>query len=388
MLPAPRLDNSFPIMNRPSLHLGRLLAASSLAAVFAFSLAVAGEPTANDGFIRLSSNENAFGFTPKASAAMTAVLESGNYYNRNNVSDLVDTIADYEKVPTDYILPTAGSGPVLLMTAMAYAKPGANVVTAAPGYTQLTRTFLDLGGEIKYVPVDETYGYDFKAMSRAIDENTAIVYICNPNNPTGRLADPAELRKFVMTVPKDVLVFMDEAYLELSTGGLPANSMAPLVKARKNLIISRTFSKAHGMAGLRAGYGLANPEVLNNLRTYYQGTPAFIAAVGAREALLDTAFMAANAAKYAAVRAHVCAEFDRMGITYAKPEGAFVWFKSGMKDKELVAKLKEKGILISGSRADAGVPEGTYELWARVSLGTQEQMDRFLGELANILGQT
>lgn len=375
------MQNTLPIRIRQS------ITASLALTVFA-SLALAGEPTANDGLIRLSSNENAFGFTPKATAAMAAVLESGNYYNRNDVTDLVDTIAAYEKVSTDYILPTAGSGPVLLMTAMAYMKPGKNVVTAAPGYTQLTRTWADLGGDIKYVPVSETYGYDFKAMSLAIDENTAIVYICNPNNPTGVLADPAELRRFVMTVPKDVLVFMDEAYLELSSGGLPANSMAPLVKARKNLIISRTFSKAHGMAGLRAGYGLAHPEVLANLRTYYQGTPAYIAAVGAREALLDTEFMAANAAKYKEVRDHVCAEFDRMGITYAKPEGAFIWFKSGMKDEELVAKMKEKGILMSGSRATAGTPEGMYDLWARVSIGTKEQMDRFLGELAVILGQT
>lgn len=349
---------------------------------------IAGEPTANDGFIRLSSNENAFGFSPKALTAMLEVLESGNYYNRNNVDDFVQTVATFEKVTPDYVLPTPGSGPVLMMTAYAYGKPGVNVVTTAPGYTQLTRAFADMGGEIKYVPVGGDYGQDLAAMARAIDDNTAIVYICNPNNPTGVLLDPAELRRFVMSVRKDILVFVDEAYLELSTGGLPANSMAPLVKARQNLLISRTFSKSHGMAGIRAGYGLAHPEVLGKLRQYYQGTPTFVSAVGAREALLDTEFMAGNAKKYQEVRDYVCAEFDRMGITYAKPEGAFIWFKSGMKDAELVAKMREKGILISGSRATTGVPEGLYDLWARVSIGTKEQMDRFLGELANILGQT
>jgi histidinol-phosphate aminotransferase len=311
---------------------GLALLALSVQASFA-----QGTPTANDGLIRLGSNENAFGYSPRALAAMTAVLESGNFYNRNNVDDFVQTVAEFEKVTPDFVLPTAGSGPVLLMTAFAYAKPGANVVTTAPGYTQLTRTFLDMGGEVKYVPVGADYGQDLAAMSRAIDANTTIVYICNPNNPTGVLADPAELRRFVMSIPRDVLVFVDEAYLELSTGGLAANSMAPLVKARQNLIISRTFSKSHGMAGIRAGYGLANPAVLANLRKFYQGGPTFVSAVGAREALLDTEFMAGNAKKYQDVRDYVAAEFDRMGITYAKPEGAFIWFKSAMNGRSLVA---------------------------------------------------
>src|SRR5207245_1416268 len=108
--------------------------------------------------------------------------------------DLVDVLAAKEGVSKDYILPTAGSGPVLMMAAAAYGKPGVNVVTAAPGYPQLTGAFAKWGGTIKYVPVAPSLGYDFKAMSRAIDANTAVVYICNPNNPTGVLADPAELR--------------------------------------------------------------------------------------------------------------------------------------------------------------------------------------------------
>jgi histidinol-phosphate aminotransferase len=336
---------------------------------------------------RLSSNENAFGYTPKALARMQEALVTGNYYNHNETAEMVRLCAAAEGVKEDYILATPGSGPILMLTAFAYAKPGKNVVTTAMGYTQLTRAFTEHGGDIKFAPLGPDMGYDFKALSREIDENTAIVYICNPNNPTGVIADPAELRRFIMSVPAHILVFVDEAYLELSDTGLQANTMAPLVKVRKNLLISRTFSKAHGMAGLRAGYGVANPEVLAQLRRFHTGGPSFLASIAAQEAIKDKAHMEANRKNYKAVRDYVCKEFDRLGIKYAAPQGAFVYFKAGMPGSELVAKMREAKVFISGSR-ESGVPEGAYGEWARVSLGTREEMDLFLGEFARILGKT
>ncbi len=337
--------------------------------------------------VRIGSNENAFGYTPKALERMQEALASGNYYNHNETAEMVRLVAAAEGVREDYILPTAGSGPVLMLTAFSYAKPGKNVVTTAMGYTQLVRAFTEHGGDVKFAPLGADMGYDYRALSREIDENTVIVYICNPNNPTGVLSDPAELRRFIMSVPAHILVFVDEAYLELSDTGLQANTMAPLVKVRKNLIVSRTFSKAHGMAGLRAGYGVAHPEVLNNLRKYHTGGPSYLASIAAQEAIKDKAHMEANRKKYKEVRDYVCREFDRLGIKYASPQGAFIYFRAGMPGAELVAKLREARILISGSR-ESGVPEGAYGDWARVSIGTREEMDLFLGEFARILGKT
>lgn len=372
-------------MNNPSRLCRCIALVLSLAS--ATSLVHAGKPTINDGAVRISSNENAFGFTPKALERMKAALDAGNYYNRNDVDEMVKLCAAKEGVPEDYILPTPGSGPVLMMTAWAYAKPGVNVVTTAMGYTQLTREFVEHGGDLKFVGLNEKMGYDFEGLKRAIDDKTVIVYICNPNNPTGVLADPAELRKFVMSVPERVLVFVDEAYLELADNGLAPNTAAPLVKLKKNVIVSRTFSKGYAMAGLRIGYGIANPEVLDKLRRFYAGGPSYIAAIAAQEALKDKTHLDANRAKYREVRDYVCKEFDRLGIKYASPQGAFIYFKSGMKDKDLVAKLKTKNILISGSR-ESGVPEGAYGEWARVSIGSKEEMDLFLGEISKILGKT
>lgn len=377
------MNASTLLRTRRSLALSASLA---LATVFAPTFAGAQsaptpEPT------RLGSNENAFGYTPKALDRMKAALEEGNYYNNDEIGEMVKIVAAYEGVKEDFILPTAGSGPILMLTAFAYAAPGKNVVTSAMGYTQLTRAFSEHGGDVKFAPLSDKMGYDFAALGRAIDENTTIVYICNPNNPTGVLADPAELRKFILSVPQHILVFVDEAYLELADSGLIANTAGPLVKLRKNMIVSRTFSKGYAMAGLRAGYGMANPEVLAKLRRFYTGGPSFLAAIAAQEAIKDKAHLEANRKNYQEVRAYVCKEFDRLGIKYASPQGAFIYFRAGMPNTELIKKLRDASIFISGSR-ESGVPEGAYGDWARVSIGTKEEMDIFLGEFAKILGKT
>lgn len=341
-----------------------------------------------DGKIKISSNENVWGFTPKAAERLKAELETGNYYNRDEIAEFVKLCAAYNNVPADYIMPTAGSGPLLSLAALAYAQKGKNVVTTAMGYTSLISRFEQRGGDVKFAPLGPDMGYDFAALGQLIDANTTIVYICNPNNPTGALADPAELRKFIMSVPADVLVFVDEAYLEIADDGLKGNTMMPLTKVRKNMLVTRTFSKGHGMAGLRFGYGVGHPSVLVRLEEYSTSGPSFLAAIAAQEALKDETHLDANRKNYSEVRRYVCAELDRMGIKYApNPQGAFVYFQSGITGRELNEKMRASDILIGSSRA-SGVAEGEYEDWCRVSIGTKEQMDVFLGELSRILGKT
>jgi histidinol-phosphate aminotransferase len=353
----------------------------------ALALTFTASAASDDGPVRLGSNENAFGFTPKAEAALIRAIKTGNYYNRNEVDELVKLCAARDDVPANFILPTAGSGPVLLMTAAAFAKPGANVVNCAPGYPQLTDAFTNFGGNIKYVYVNEKGGIDFKAMLRAIDENTTVVYVCNPNNPTGVIADPAELRSFILAVPERVIVFVDEAYLELSEAGIAAGTVTPLVKIRRNLIVSHTFSKAFGLAGFRAGYGIAQPVLLEKLRKYYQGPPSFLAAIAAQEALKDTGFTEETRRKYREVRTMVCTEFDRMGLKYFTSQGAFILFKAGLDSGEVQQKLRAQNIQVARPFGVAPGQTG-YEDWVRVSIGTQEDMELFLGALRRVLGKT
>lgn len=365
-------------------------------ALAASPLAFAGKPTINDGNTRISSNENPYGFSPKALERMTAALASGNYYNQNEVAEMVKLCAAKEGLPEAYILPTPGSGPVLMMAAWAYAKPGLNIVTTDTGYGQLVGAFTAHGGDAKFAPLNDKMGYDFKALGKLIDDKTAIVYICNPNNPTGVLADPNELKSFILSVPENVLVFVDEAYLELSDTGLKANTASPLIKQRKNLIVSRTFSKGFALAGLRAGYGAANPEVLTKLKAFYAGPPSFIAAIAAQEALKDTAYLEVVRQNYHDVRALMTKEFDRLGVKYAVPQGAFIYFNSGLKRADIVKHMRDSKILIGGLRPDAAdgpAPaarpgQSTSGEWCRVSLGTKEEMDLFLGELSKMLGKT
>lgn len=352
--------------------------------LLASSLVGQAAPTLENSPVRLSSNENAFGYTPKAKMAMMKALEGGSYYNRNDVSELIELCAKKEGVPTDYILTTAGSGPLLMMTALAYAEPGANVVTTEMGYTQLVRKFEERGGDVKFAPLGDDMGYDFAALKAEIDENTKIVYICNPNNPTGVLADSAELKQFVMSIPDDILVFVDEAYLELADTNFAMATCAPLARLKKNVIVTRTFSKSYGLAGFRIGYAVAHPDILEKISVYHMGAPSYIAAIAASEAIKDTAHLAVNVTNYQTVRKHVTDAFDKMGIKYAKPDGAFVYFHSGLDQQVLRDTMKENGILISGSRV-SGAPESKYSEWARVSIGTKPQMDEFLTLLGGLV---
>jgi histidinol-phosphate aminotransferase len=341
-------------------------------------------PTEVDSPIRLSSNENAYGYSENAKAAMVKYLDSGSFYNRNDVEELIEVLAKKEGVTPAHIITTAGSGPVLMMTALAYAEPGVNVVTTEMGYTQLIRKFGERGGEVKYAALGEDMGYDFVAMKALIDENTKIVYICNPNNPTGVLCDPLELKQFVMSIPADILVFVDEAYLELADSSFAMNTCGPLVSVKKNVIVTRTFSKGYGMAGLRIGYAVASPEIIEKISVFYMGAPSYLSAIAAKEAVIDTAFFASSVKQYQTVRKYVCDEFDKMGIKYAEPAGAFVYFHSGIDEEVLQETMLENGVSITGSRA-SGVLEGSYSNWARVSIGTKSQMDVFLTTLEVML---
>ncbi len=374
---------STPVVRRMRNWIAPVAIAGSL---LASSLVGEPAPTLKDSPTRLSSNENAFGYTPKAKAAMIKALESGSYYNWNNIGDLVKALGEYEDVPNDYILTTAGSGPLLMMTALAYAEPGANVVTSAMGYTQLVRKFEARGGDVKYVPLSDEMGYDLKALGAAIDENTKIVYICNPNNPTGVLVDSFELKQFVLSVPPDVLVFVDEAYLELIDGDFSMATVAPLTKVRKNLIVTRTFSKGFGMAGLRVGWGIAHPEVLEKIKVFHMGNPSYLSAIAALEALKDKEFFQSNVDNYKKNRQYLTDAFDDRGIKYAEPNGAFVYFYTGIDTQELRDTMSANGLLISGNRV-SGAAEEDYAGWARVSIGTKPQLDDFLDILGSAMAE-
>lgn len=328
--------------------------------------------------IKINGNENAFGYSQMAMMAMMQEMPNGNRYAFQQSQDFKAAVSAKELVPVDWILPTPGSGPVLHMTALAYAAPGKNVISVEPGYTQFTRVFEAAGGDVISVPLNDKLEYDLPAIKAAINADTVVVYLCNPNNPTGTIVDPAELRAFINDLPSGVLAFVDEAYLELAPGGLEKNSMIDLVRMGKDVVVSRTFSKVYGMAGLRAGYGVAKPDILKKLQLYYYGGPNILALVAATAAIQDAGYYDMSVSSYTAVRGMVTAELDAMGIEYAKPNGSFVFMKTGIPVSEFQAAMEAENVLV-------GRPFPPLLDWARVSIGTEEEMRVFLSAFKKVM---
>lgn len=330
------------------------------------------------GPIRISGNENAFGYSQMAMMAIMQELPDINRYAWEETKALIDTIAAKEMVPPDYIVPTAGSGPVLQMAAMAYAAPGKNVVTVEPGYTQLVRTFKDFGGEIKAVPLNDKLEYDLAAVKAAIDADTVMVYLCNPNNPTGTTVDPDALKTFIRDLPDNIVAFVDEAYLELADGGLEENSMIGLVREGENIILARTFSKVYGMAGIRVGYGVMKPDTKEKLGKYHMGGPNKLGAVAATASLQDAAFFQESVNSYRTVRKMVTDRLDELGVEYAYPQGSFVFMKTGIPINEFQSLMEAEQIMV-------GRPFPPMLEWCRVSIGTEDEMATFLSVFEEVM---
>ncbi len=330
------------------------------------------------GPIRISGNENAFGYSQMAMMAIMQELPDINRYAWDETKALMDALAARELVPAEYIIPTAGSGPILQMTAMAYAEEGKNMITVAPGYTQLTRTFEGFGGTAKIIPLNDKLEHDLAAMKAAIDENTVLVYLCNPNNPTGTTVDAMALKAFIDELPAGVVAFVDEAYLELSDGGLEANSMIGSVREGKNVIIARTFSKVYGMAGLRVGYGIMSPDKIEKIKKYSMGGPNKLGCVAGVASLQDTAFFEQSVTNYRTVRKMVTDKLDTLKVEYAKPQGSFVFMKTGIPISEFQELMEAERIMV-------GRPFPPMLDWCRVSIGTEEEMTIFLGAFERIM---
>ncbi len=330
------------------------------------------------GPIKISGNENAFGYSQMAMMAIMQELPDINRYAGEETKSLIDAISVREMVPAEYIMPTAGSGPVLQMAAMAYAEEGKNMITVAPGYMQLTRTFEAFGGSVKTIPVNDSLEHDLDAMMAAIDEDTVLVYICNPNNPTGTTVDPEALSKFIDELPASVVAFVDEAYLELADGGLEKHSMIAKVREGKNVILARTFSKVYGMAGLRVGYGVMSPDKIKSMRKYSMGGPNKLGCVAGVASLQDAAFFEQSVSSYRSVRSMVTDKLDEWGIEYAKPQGSFVFVKTGI-PIDLFQKMMESEQIMVGR------PFPPMLEWCRVSIGTEEEMAIFLESFEKVM---
>ncbi|MEE2771228.1 MAG: histidinol-phosphate transaminase, partial [Bacteroidota bacterium] len=252
-------------------------------------------------------------------------------------------------------------------------------VSADPSYMSLVAVAEAAGGSWKSVKLTSDYQHDLDAMEAAIDSDTKLVYITNPNNPTATITDTDKMKDFCRSVSKKVPVFIDEAYIELSDGGM-ANSMAALVAENENILVSRTFSKIHGMAGLRIGYMIGKSETLEMINQITRGgmgiTGPSIAAASA--SMDDTEFLASCRTKLVDARKYFTSYLDSRNISYMPSQTNFVIFPIEVAGDEFLSKVYERDMAVRAFKF-------WDQDWCRVSMGKMEEMELFTGALNEIL---
>jgi histidinol-phosphate aminotransferase len=313
-------------------------------------------------------NENPYGPSPAARAAIAQSIADGCRYPDDENPRLVSLLAEKEGFAADHIVTGTGSGELLRAVGMRAARQRGEIVAAEPTYTELTEYAQQLGATLKLVPVDKQLSHDLSAMHAAVSSKTRVVYICNPNNPTGTMVDSATIAAFVAALPDHVTTVIDEAYIEF-VEGIP--SSASLVTGPKRVVVLRTFSKLHGMAGIRYGYGIARPEVIEEISAARMTTPNIFAVRGAIASLGDKEFLANCRRRIVASRARLTAELARLHFPYAEPHGNFVFFDTGAPIEQFTEFMRLRNIAV-GRRFPP------YENWCRVTIGTDPQIDAFI----------
>lgn len=332
--------------------------------------------------IKLASNENPLGMPESARLAMQqAIAEIGRYPDANGF-DLKAAISAKYNVPQDWITLGNGSNDILELAAHAFVQPQQSVVYAQYGFLVYALATQAIGARAIEVKAKE-FGHDLQAMAAAIAEDTRLIYIANPNNPTGTFLPADELEAFLRAVPAHVVVVIDEAYNEYLPADLQYES-TNWVRTFPNLIVSRTMSKVYGLAGLRIGFAIGQQgvtDLLNRIRQPFNVNS--LAQAAAVAALQDTAFLRKSADINARGYQQLTKAFDQLGLTYVPSFGNFVLVKVG-DDEGAGARvnlaLLKRGIIVR--------PVSSYGLpqWLRVTIGLPEENDAFIAALKAVLG--
>lgn len=329
---------------------------------------------------RLLANENPWGPSKKAISAISDSASKGNRYVYNSAVEMMETLAKKEGVAPNQVLLAAGSTDILEKTAFALCMKGGNVVSADPSYLSLVKTAQAIGATWKNIPLRADYAHDLDAMEKAIDENTKLVYICNPNNPTGTMTPASEIKAFIKKVNSRVPIFIDEAYMELLENP-DAETAVGTINEGYDVIIARTFSKIHGMAGLRVGYMVAKPERVKMIQDLVRTEMGLsvTSVAGALASLKDNSFQEYTRKNNRQNREYVFEELKKMGFNPIPSSTNFVLFPVQMPVKELIDKMLERSVGIRGYEID-GKP------YARVSIGTMDELKLFVKSLAAVTG--
>lgn len=331
-----------------------------------------------DGIIQLNANENPYSPSKRIQQTIIDNFEFICRYPFRIASGLKTAIAEKEGVSEDHIVITGGSTEGLRAAGLVYGQKGSEIIAADPTFQTLLRYAENFDVKIHRVPVDVRLKHDLKAMSDKVNDATSLIFVCNPNNPTGTIVAAEELIDFCTSHDSKAVIFCDEAYFDFITEpNYP--SMVDLVKKDRNIIVSRTFSKAYGLAGLRLGYLVASPGIAKKLNAVVMAKTNVLAIAAAQEALKDDEFYKYSIARNAEAKKLITTTLDELKLEHYPSHANFVFFRSGRPINSFIDDMMKRKIRI-------GRPFPPLNDWARVSTGTVEETNAFCAALKAEMG--
>ena len=346
---------------------------NSASAAWPESVATAADP------VLLYRNENPYGPSERVVAAMRESAAGGNRYPRTEYDTLVDKLAALHKVKREQIVLGCGSGEILCMAAMSFLKPGKKLVEAAPTFPALGKLAQTAGIEVADVPLNKRYEHDLPTMLSKVDSSgaaasssgTGLVYIVNPNNPTGTITPRKDIEAFIAKLPGDVTVLIDEAYHHFATPGGEYESFLDRPTGDPRVIVARTFSKIYGLAGMRIGYAVASVENAKRLAAGFPGwSVSVVSARAASVALDDVDYVRIGVKRNADDRQEFMNQVNARMLRAIDSQANFVMVNPMRPPDEVIEHLKKNHILI-------GPKYPVLDKYIRVSLGTPTEMQAF-----------
>lgn len=327
--------------------------------------AAASRPYPKDAVL-INANENPLGPCGVACGAVNDAASQGGRYSMWMTDDLVKAFSDLAGLKPQYIRPFPGSSEPLHFSVLAFTSPTKSYVTADPGYEAGAHAARISGARIVKVPLTKTYSHDMKAMLAAAPD-AGVFYICSPNNPTGTLTSHSDIEYLLANKPKDSILLVDEAYIHFSDG----TSALDLVKADKDVVVLRTFSKIYGMAGLRCGFALARPELLEKIEAFSGWSAMPITAVAAATASLkDPQLVPERKQINAKVREATFEWLSKNGYSFVPSQSNCFMVDAKRPAKDIIAAMAAQNVFI-------GRPWPVWPTHVRVTVGTQSEMEHF-----------
>ena len=332
-----------------------------------------------DKVTKLASNENPYGASPKVKEYLNNMDIDFAIYPDGHASKLRTAVAKHLNVSENQLLFGNGSDENILIVSRAILEPGLNTVVADLTFGQYKHNAVVEGAEVRVVPLLENGAHDLDKMAEAVDENTAIVWVCNPNNPTGTLIPSDEIKDFVEKVPSDVLIVLDEAYTEYITDDTYEDSLG-LLEKHPNVLIMRTFSKAYGLASFRVGYAIGSEEVIGQLeptREPFNNTVLSqeVAIIG----LADQAFIAECKVKNNAGKQQFETYCKERNLNFFPSHTNFILMEVKADSDVVFQGLMERGFIVRSGNA-LGSPG-----YLRITIGTEQQNTELLQKLDEVL---